>query len=506
MRLNWILMLCVGVLCLMTSGMVSGMVSGVAHGAEALLADAVERQDVKAVRALLSQNEAVNAAQADGMTALHWAAYLDELGMAKMLIEAGAEVEAQNRYGVSPLSLACGNGATKMVQLLLKKGANANGSLATGETVLMTAARTGRLGAVKALLAKGAEVDAQEKRGQTAMMWAAAEGHAAVVDALLEAGGDFVAPLASGYTPFMFAVRQGNVEVVRALLKAGADVNKAMAPTKAAAKGPKSGMTPLLLAIENSHFELAVELIYAGADANDQRTGYTPLQTLTWIRKPSRGDNDAGNPSAMGSGNLTSLQFVRELVRLGGDVNAAKKSGGGGKGKISKRGATAFIMAAETGDVDLMRVLIEVGADPSIATRDDTTALMLAAGAGAGSSADEAALEHESLEAVKFLVELGADVNAVDRNGETAMHGAGYKGMPSVVAYLDEQGAEVAIWNQKNKWGWTPLLIAQGFRPGNFKPSYPTVAAIEKAMVGQGVTPPPAPERVNGGEYRDKSK
>ena len=92
-----------------------------------------------------------------------------------------------------------------------------------------------------------------------------------------------------------------------------------------------------------------------------------------------------------------------------------------------------------------------------------------------------AGTEPEVLEAAQLLLDLGADVNAVDANGETAMHGAAYKNLPKVVQFLADKGAKIDIWNRKNKYGWTPLMIAEGHRPGNFKPSAETVAALQQS-------------------------
>jgi ankyrin repeat protein len=461
-------------------------------GSESRLADAAEKMDRASVRASLERRVDVNAPQADGMTALHWAAHNDDLETANLLLTAGANVKAETRYGVAPLSLACQNGNTSFVELLLKAGADPNTTLRGGETALMTAARTGKPGVVKALLARGADANAKERRGQTAIMWAAADGHAQVVELLIEAGSDFRTPLSdSGFTPLFFATREGRIEVVRALLKAGADANETMRPRRANAKGPRSGTSPLILAVENGHFEIALALLEAGADPNDQRSGFTPLHAMTWVRKPPRGE-DQGAPPPLGSGNLGTLQFIRKLVERGADVNSRLKDGRGGPGQFNKRGATPFLMSAATADVPCMKLLVELGADPLLGNVDNCTPLMVACGIGVGSDAanETAGEEPEVLEAAQLLLELGADVNAVDANGETAMHGAAYKNLPQAVQFLADKGARIEVWNKKNKYGWTPLLIAEGHRPGNFKPSFETIAALHRVMLAAGVTPP----------------
>jgi ankyrin repeat protein len=459
---------------------------------------------------LLAEGADVNGAQADGMTALHWAAHLDDLETTKLLVKSGANAKAANRYTVTPLSLACTNGNGDLVKLLLEAGADANTTVAGGETVLMIAARTGKPDCVKALLTHKADVNAKERRGQTAMMWAAAEGHAEVVELLMAAGGDFRTPLAeSGFTPLHFAVRQGWPEVVRVLLKAGADVKEAMKPRKPTAKGPRPGTSALILAIENGHFELAVELLKAGADPNDQRSGFTPLHQMTWVRKPQRGEDD-GDPAPLGSGNLSTSAFIAKLVEHGADVNARLTTGKGGPGLYARTGATPFLMASATADVEYMRMLVKFGADASLANVDGCTPLMVACGVGVGSAAanEVAGEEPEVIEAARYLLELGADVNATDANGETAMHAAAYKNLPKVVRFLAEHGAKIDVWNRKNKWGWTPLRIAEGHRPGNFKPSAETVAAIHEVMLSAGVTPPQggAPAAGKEGYSTDESK
>jgi ankyrin repeat protein len=461
---------------------------------EAPLADAVEKMDRARIRTLLQQHVDVNAAQIDGMTALHWAAYRDDLETAEMLVRAGANVKAVNRYGVTPLSLACTNGNGAMVERLLAAGADPNTSLRGGESVLMTAARAGRLGPVKALLTRGADVDSKDAgRGQTALMWAAAEGHAEVVAELIKAGADFRAALDSGFTPLLFAVREGRIGVVRVLLKAGADVNETLKAKAGRSRSyggrrPAAGASALLLAVKNAHYELAAYLLDAGADANADLPGYTALHAITSVRKPGVGDND---PAPEGSGNMSSIELVKKLAAHGANLNARMtKRANLTNTRLNEIGATAFLLAAQTADAELMRTLAALGADPLLPNADNSTPLTVAAGLATRSPGEDAGTESEVLEAVRVALDLGANVNAVDNNGETAMHGAAYKNLPKVVQFLADKGARIEIWNQKNKFGWTPLLIAEGYRHGNFKPSTETVAALHRVMIAAGVSPP----------------
>ena len=468
--------------------------TGSVYGASrAPLADAAERMDRSRIRALLKQRADVNTPQIDGMTALHWATYQDDLELARLLMRAGANVKAASRYGVTPLSLACTNGNGAMVEMLLKAGADPNAPLPGGETALMTAARTGSLASVKALLSRGASVDSKdERRGQTALMWAAAEGHAAVVQALIDADADFGIRLPSGFTPLLFAVREGRIDVVRVLLKAGADVNDTI-PVAGRRRGyggrlPPAGASALLLAVANGHSQLAADLLDAGANPNTDLPGYTVLHAITAVRKPGVGDND---PPPEGSGQLTSIELVKKLAAHGANLNARMtKKTNLNNTRLNELGATPFMLAALTADAELMRTLAALGANPLLPNADNSTPLMAAAGLATRSPGEDAGTESEVLEAVQVALDLGADVNAVDNNGETAMHAAAYKNLPKVVKFLAAKGARIDLWNRNDKFGWTPLAIAVGYRFGNFKPSPETEAAVRDVMIAAGVTPP----------------
>jgi ankyrin repeat protein len=355
------------------------------------------------------------------------------------------------------------------------------------------------LGPVEALLARGADASARERHHQTALMWAAAEGHTEVVEALLNAGAEFRTPLDSGFTPLFFAVREGRSEVVLRLLQAGADVNEVMRPDRKHDDAYGTKTTPLILAVENGHFELAAALLAAGANPNARPSGFTALHAMTWVRKPLRGD---GNPPPAGSGKLSSLELVRQLVSHGADINARLEDGKDELGRFTTTGSTPFWLAARASDVTLMKLLLELGADRNAPNIDNCSPLLAATGVGALSDGDESAgTDDEAIAAVQLLLDHGADVNAVDDNGETAMHGVAYQSRAPLVPLLVERGAKIDVWNQKNTSGWTPLMIAQGHRPANFRPSPDTIAAIERAMRAEGVTPPKAPPRVERRGY-----
>jgi ankyrin repeat protein len=470
--------------------------SAVARGAkvDAPLANAAERLDRAAVTQLLSKRVDVNAAQPDGTTALHWAAYHDDLDLVTRLLAAGADVKTANRYGVTPLSLACVNGNAAIITRFLDAGADANAILPGGETMLMTAARTGKVDAVRVLLTRGADVHAKEpRRGQTALMWAAAEGHVQTIEALIEAGADFKTPLDSGFTPLLFAVRQNRIPAVKALLKAGADVNEVV-KVKTNPKLPegerplRNGATPLHVAIANGHLELAAELLEAGADPNSDLQGFAPLHMLAYVRKPAIGDSDPG-PEI--TGNLSSLELVKRLVAKGANVNARMgRRVNLTNTRFNEVGATPLLIAAVTADAEYMKALVALGADPLATNNDGSTALMAAAGIGTRSPGEDAGTEEEVIEAMQAALDFGIDINAVDSHGETAMHGAAYKNLPLAVKFLADKGARIDVWNRRNEWGWTPLTIARGYRFGNFKPSPVTVAALEQVMLSAGVIPP----------------
>ena len=438
------------------------------------------RRGASAVLAILSFGGGASAQLADDATALHRAAHTGDAAAVERLLASGADADAATRLGVTPLALAAGGGHPPVVGALLAAGANPLRPSPLGETPLMAAARTGVVDSVRALLrhGAGAEVDAREGwRGQTALMWAAAEGHAAVVAALAAAGADVDARSDGGFTPLAFAVRGGHADAVAALQGAGADVNLAL----------PDGTSPLHLAVLNARYDVAVRLLERGADATADGPGWTPLHQLVWTRRPNRHYN---NPAAFPTGTVTDLALARALAAHGADVNARQSAEprDGYRNMLNRRGATPFLLAAKAVDLEMMRLLLDLGADPRLATEDGTTPLLVAAGVGIWSSSESPGSAGEALEAVELLTGLGHSVSAVDGNGDAALHGAVMRGSPELVLYLLEHGAALDPVNER---GWTPLTIAQGVFYANLGRRWPEMEAL---LLELGATSPIAPE------------
>jgi uncharacterized protein len=433
------------------------------------LAAAAERRDLVAVRTLLGERIDPNASQADGTTALHWAAHWNSTETADLLVRAGAQVNAATDLGVTPLWLACTNGSGEMVDLLLKAGANAAAALPSGETILMACARTGNTPAVTALLARGARPNLVEReRAQTALMWAIAAQHPAVVELLIRHGADVNARSTGGFTPLLFAAREGDIESARILIESGAAIDETSTEGEspllvaAASLVAVSAMDYRLVPSASGHEGLAILLLERGADPRRaDRFGQTALHLAVETGK---------------------VDLVRALLRGGADPNAriAKPlpfRRGDYVSRGGHNGASPFWIAAMDADLEMMRVLLEGGADPKLPSANQTSPLMVAAGLGQTDS--RMPPQDRMLEAVRFALELDGNVNAANAAGQTAVHGAASVSADAIIQFLFERGARV---DAKDRQGRTPYDLTQStLRPR------PATAALLRRLAQEAV-------------------
>ena len=392
--------------------------------------EAVKRRDEKAFASLLRAKADVNAAQPDGATALAWAVYLGERGMAEALLAAGAAVNTADEYGESPVTLAAANGDAALVQRLLAAGASARASRWNGETAVMIAAGAGSLDTISQLVEHGADVNAAEPRGrQTALMWAAAEGHEEVVAGLIKIGAKVDAVSSAGFTPLVFAIVKGDVPSINALLAAGANPNVTL----------QSGARPVIVAMQYKHTDAALALLEGGADLNVRdRAGNTALHLAAQV-----GD----------------LKLVQALIAKGADPNvrtpkaavAPGARGGGGGGRGAPAGEqTPLMLAARSDHADVMRALVAAGANPAVRAQDGTS-LLMAAASGA------------RLATFKYAYELDPHVDVVTTAGNTVMHtavainGRTQPEVCEVIQFLADRGARL---DELNAAGRTPISIA----------------------------------------------
>jgi ankyrin repeat protein len=444
------------------------------HAADSALVAAVKKSDSVAVKQLLQQGTSVNSAGADGTTALHWAVELDNPEMTRLLLKAGADAKRANRYGMTPLHLAAVNGNAAMMRDLLDAGADVNAVFPEGETALMTAARTGSAESLKLLLDRGAKVDARDKwYGESALMWAAAENHGDAVAVLIAHG----APVDSrstlqkvtnrnagqsmlslgNWTPLMYAARENALDAGRALVKGRASLNLT----------DPDGATALVIAIINANYDFAALLLDAGADPNivDNDAGMGALYAVVDMHRLAVGH---GRPNPQPVGLMTAVDLAKKLLEHGADPNRRLKK------PILKRhhtagdsalgdGATPFLRAAKSGDIEMMRALVAGGADPKLTMPNGTNALWFAAGLGwrngspAAPSYDQGT-DEEAVEAIRFLMGLGFNIRGTNDAGDTPLHVAiSGRGSEAIIKFLVDQGVDPEA---KNKRGQTPLALA----------------------------------------------
>ncbi len=513
--------------------------------------------DRSAVRLLVEKKADVNAQQADGATALQWAAYRDDLELADLLIAAGANPKIPNREGATAMQLASQRGSAAMLEKLINAGASVNEREGNGETPLMLAARNGNLEALSLLLKRGADVNAKESlRGTTALMWAVEQKHTDAVKLLIEHGANvsvasspdskggtaYLAPTirgradqektfrrvrdttasdaeaiaaafgvsknakGGGLTPLVLAAREDSLECAQLLVAAGAGVNQIT----------RYGWTPLLTAVQNKHYRLAAWLLQHGANPNIANNGgWTPLYIAVDNRNIEGGDYPVRQPD------MDHLDLIKLLLDHGVNVNAricgVESTPQRCKGDSTETrtiftmqwlyedGATPFLRAAQSGDVAVMKMLLEHGADPKLPTANGDTALMVAAGIGWVDGVTFEWSEAENLEAVKMCLDLGIDPTIADGDGRTALHGAAHKGRTDVIRLLVEHGAKLDARDKGSRdtftgalegHTWMPIDYSRGLVRVGVQSAIPhpeAEALLKMLMEERGIpVPPPA--------------
>ncbi len=488
------------------------------------LVDMAEYQDWDALQASIS-NEDINAVQPDGMTALFWAVYHDQADVVSLLLNAGANPDASNRYGMTPLIQAAMNGNSEIISMLLDAGVNPNEATLQGDTALMNAAQTGALNGVEALIDAGADIEARDSYYyQTPLMWGAAADNVEVVRALIDAGAEVNARSAElifagvaqegrgvggdfpngGLSALHHAARENAIETAKLLLEAGADPDM---------HDPR-GMSPLRVAVANSNLDLVKVMIESGADLNDGALIdiiETEYKEIAFVRAEKNYDNKT---------------TVRELVDLMFEMGVDPDSYPempipfqstnfiGGHGQA---GRTALYNETEELHNDWVSYLLERGANPDAVTKEGNSPLSAALYIMSGRRPDAGIYDDEgrSLEkimpTVQILLDHGADVNSLVGEGQTLVHQAAAYGNNEVIEFLVAQGVDLSVKDDSNR---TALDVASGV-PSLFAevemnaivpkeiPVYEeTMALLTEAMNEAGIAieeyvAPPAPEVIS---------
>jgi len=449
---------------------------------EATLLDAAQQDDRALALKQIARHADLNTPADDGATALLWAVHNDDVELVRALIAAGADAKTANAFGATPMSEAATNGNVDVLRALLDAGADVESPSAEHQTSLMIVARTANVAAASVLLDHGAKVNAAETRDQqTALMWAANERQGAMVRLLIAHGAEVntrsrvhdndprvtAEPRvrydpSGGMTPLMFAAREGCADCAKALVEAGAKIDDY----------DPDNITPLILSVWNGHFDTASYLIKAGANVNRwDFWGRTPLWAAVDFNTLPRG----GRPDRPSVDETTPLDLIRQLLAAGANPNALLKfappyrDAGADRGGdlVLTTGSSILLRAANGGDVDATKLLLDAGARPDLALARSwraqdggVTPLMVGAGLYNQPIDTRGRLrtQAQAVETVKLLIAAHADVNATDDRGNTALLGAVYRGWNDMVRVLIAAGADPYL---PNKAGQSPYDAAK---------------------------------------------
>ncbi len=493
-------------------------------GAQTPVIDALRSGDLRVAASLVREGAGRDERTVDGSTALHWAAFVEAPAVVETLLANGAVAGATDRYGATPLFLAAENGNAAIIVQLLDAGADAGTRSPADETMLMAATRSGNLDAVTLLLDRGAAVDATDGNyAQTALMLAVREGHSDLVDLLIGRGADvdartrvgetpdFVPPCKGtgcgsegvginrggvpdrgrraaakgGMSPLLYAARDGQLGAARRLIAAGADIELAEA----------NGIRPLLMAALNNQLDVAMLLLEAGADPNaDDFWGRSPLFAAVEYRNLDMNNREQDSPTDNGVDREPLLGLIEALLARGAEVNARTREMPPSRrwlyslndvSWVDFTGQTAFLRAALSADVTVMRLLLEHGADPLLPTLAGTTPLMAAAGVNWVVAQTYTVSPDAELEAVRLCLELGNDINATNSMGLSALLGAVNRGANHLVEFLAANGADLDVVDAEGRdalrWAEGVFLASVGAEQ---KPA--TIALLERLDAERG--------------------
>jgi ankyrin repeat protein len=442
--------------------------------------------DAEMAGLLIRAGANVKAANLDGATPLFVAAENGSAAMIEMLLKSGADVNGPVlSHGETALMMAARSGHADAVKVLLDRGAEVNAQdMLRGTTALMWAAEQGHAAVVQLLTEHGADLRIQSAAltppGRRGLGFANS-------NVVFGASGRAKAkvPSKGGLTALLFAVREGSLDCVRILVAKGADVNQAAV----------DGSGPLLVAVQNGRYDVARFLLDHGADPKlTNAKGWTPLYLA--VKNRNQESTAIPGPSTDGV-----LDCITALLDHGADPNAritadTEVHQGMTALWLREAGATPLLRAALSGDLTVIRILLAHHADPSIPTLDHTTPLMVAAGVGWAEGMMHEYSEEETVEVVKLLLNLGADVKAANDHGITALHGAAYKGANQVVQLLVDRGAKLDATDNGEDYGFgartvkmTPLNWAEGVPIGMASAIYhrETVALLTRLMQERGI-------------------